>query len=84
MLLLQLEDYVILLTEAAFIKKRPSSPHTSLSFFLLDLDSHESCSFRKACSNESWLKYFSQNNVPAFQLALEASVFKTRVANRFM
>lgn len=32
MLLLQLEDYVLLLTEAAFVKKRPSSPHTSLSF----------------------------------------------------
>jgi len=82
-LLLQLEDYVILLTEAAFIKKRPSSPHTSLSFFVLNL-SHESRSFRKACSYESWLKYFSQDNVPAFQLALEASVFKTRVANGFM
>lgn len=34
---MQLEDYVILLTEAAFIKKRPSSPHTSLSFFVLIL-----------------------------------------------
>lgn len=80
---MQLEDYVILLTEAAFIKKRPSSPHTSFSFFVLIL-SVMSGSFRKVCSNESWLEYSSQDNVPAFQPALEASMCETRVANRFM
>lgn len=75
MLLLQLEDYFILLTKAAFIKKRPSPPCLSSLFLSSWFWQSWSCSFRKACSHYSWLESFCQSSVPAFQLAVVVSLF---------